>query len=143
MAQVTIGASNAHALADGLDGVILKQNLTSNNGVALDATGFAPAFIRTGHPVIYNPSVANSHKPYPLNAGGTALGTMPADHVFYGVVVNSVMKQGNAFAVGVCLRGEVNPAVKNVANGVYGIETTVLTAIKTALPLIIFRKDNE
>lgn len=144
MAQVTLGMTANTVGADGLDGIILKQNISDKiGGVALDATGFPNDFIRTGHLVIYNPAVAGSHKPMPVKADGSGYDALPANFAYYGVVVNSIRKQGNAFAVGVCHRGELNPAVKNVANGVYGIEGAILTAVKEALPLITFRKDNE
>lgn len=144
MGQVQLGANVSDILADGLDGIILKQNISDKiGGVALDATGFPNDYIRTGHLVIYNPAVANSHKPMPLNAQGTAYATLPENFQYYGVVVNSVRKQGNGFGVGVCHRGEMNPAVKNVENGVMGIDGALLTAVKTALPLLVLRKDNE
>lgn len=60
-------------------------------------------------------------------------GTLPAGHIYAGILVASILTK-KPFA-GIMVRGTVNPAA-----AAYSM-TSILSAVKTALPLIDFRED--
>lgn len=67
--------------------------------------------------------------------------SLPAGHTYYGLTGNSAYKQGDGFGVSVYIRGNVNPKVKAPNVGVFGIAPAMVTALKTALPLMTFNSD--
>lgn len=117
----------------GNDSIVIVNNLeTIPGGRTLDVTGFTPEVIKAGHMVIEE-TATGELKPMPVNAGGTAYSTLPADHTYKGVVIASVLTK-KPF-VGVLVRGTVNPSAAPFPM------TTILSAVKTALPLIRFVAD--
>lgn len=113
------------------DGIVIVNNLeTIPGGKTLDVTGFAPAVIPAGHLVIEE-TATGVLKPMPVS--GTAYGSLPANHTYKGVVISSVLTT-KPF-VGIMVRGSVN---KNASK--YTI-SSVLSAVRTALPLIRFTQD--
>lgn len=109
-------------------------------GVSLDFTGFKGTFVQRGHVVIHNPAVVDSHKPMPVTADGGAYEALPDDFEYYGFVLNGhkVGEQAN----GVVVRGNRNPLAFDNSRGYYDI-TAILSALKTALPLVTFLGDNQ
>lgn len=113
------------------DSIVIVNNLeTIPGGKTLDVTGFAPDVIPAGHLVIEE-TATGILKPMPVS--GTAYGSLPANHAYKGVVISSVLKT-KPF-VGIMIRGYVN---RNASK--YAI-ASVLTAVRAALPLILFSKD--
>ena len=113
------------------DSIVIVSNLeTIPGGKTLDTTGFAPAVIPAGHLVIEE-TATGVLKPMPVS--GTAYGSLPANHTYKGVVVSSVLTTKPFVAI--MVRGTVN---KNASK--YTI-SSVLSAAKTALPLIRFTQD--
>jgi hypothetical protein len=113
------------------DGVVVVSNLeTIPGGKTLDTTGFSPAVIPAGHLVIEE-TATGKLKPMPVS--GTAYGSLPSGHTYKGVVVSSVLTAKPFVAV--LVRGTVN---KNASK--YTI-SSVLSAVRTALPLIRFTQD--
>lgn len=113
------------------DSIVIVSNLeTIPGGKTLDTTGFAPAVIPAGHLVIEE-TATGVLKPMPVS--GDAYGTLPANHTYKGVVVSSVLTTKPFVAV--LVRGTVN---KNASK--YAI-ASVLSAVRTALPLIRFTQD--
>lgn len=113
------------------DSIVIVANLENiPGGKTLDVTGFAPAVIPAGHLVIEE-TATGKLKPMPVS--GTAYGSLPSNHTYKGVVVSSVLTT-KPF-VSVLVRGTVN---KNASK--YAI-ASVLSAVKTALPLIRFTQD--
>jgi len=70
-------------------------------------------------------------KPMPVT--GAAYAALPASHTYEGVLISTILKS-KPFA-GILVRGTVNQAAS-----FYTI-SSVLTAVKTALPLIRFTQD--
>lgn len=99
-------------------------------GKTLDVTGFSPDVIPAGHLIIEETSTGVL-KPMPIS--GADYAALPASHTYKGVLISTVLK-AKPFA-GILVRGTVN---KNASY--YGI-ASVLTAVKTALPLIRFTQD--
>lgn len=62
-----------------------------------------------------------------------AYGSLPAGHTYAGILIASILKK-KPFA-GILVRGTVNPAAAPFSM------TSILSAVKTALPLIDFRED--
>lgn len=127
--------ANLHNAGDGFDtsndSIVIVSNLeTIPGGKTLDTTGFAPAVIPAGHLVIEE-TATGILKPMPVS--GTAYGSLPANHTYKGVVVSSVLTAKPFVAV--LVRGTVN---KNASK--YAI-ASVLSAVRTALPLIRFTQD--
>lgn len=113
------------------DSIVIVNNLeTIPGGKTLDVTGFAPDVIPAGHLVIEE-TATGILKPMPVS--GTAYGSLPPSHTYKGVVISSVLKT-KPF-VGIMIRGSVN---RNASK--YAI-ASVLTAVRAALPLILFSKD--
>ena len=114
----------------GNDSIVIIQVLQAVvGGRTLDTTGFTPETVQAGHVVIVETATGN-HKPMPINGGATAYAALPAGHTVKGVVISSVDKK-KPF-VGIMEAGKVNEVASPFP---------LTTAIKEALPLIIFTKD--
>lgn len=115
------------------DSIVIVDNFQSiRGGRTLDTTGFTPDIIKAGHVIIMETATKN-YKPMPLNGGATAYAALPADHVYAGILINSIPKK-RPFA-GILVRGTVNPAACPFPMA------TIQSAVKTALPLVDFRQD--
>jgi hypothetical protein len=115
----------------GNDSIVIVSNLEAiSGGKTLNTTGFTPAAIQAGHIVIEETSTGVL-KPMPIS--GANYGALPAGHTYKGIVVSSVLTTKPFVAV--MVRGSVN---KNASP--YGI-ASILSAVKTALPLIRFTQD--
>lgn len=126
---------NLHNVGDNFDtsndSIVIVQNLeTIPGGKTLDTTGFLPAVIPAGHLVIEE-TATGVLKPMPVS--GANYDSLPSNHTYKGVVVSSVLTAKPFVAV--MVRGTVN---KNAS--AYGI-SSVLSAVRTALPLIRFTQD--
>lgn len=141
--------SSSASFGDGYDSLVVREYYTSTDGgVSLDTTGFTKPYIRSGH-IIIRKTAAEADgtylfKPMPLNAGGTAYAALPEDHQYYGFLIQSV-PTSKPFA-GVTQHAKINPLVgadaAAQAAGVYDM-TSLLTALKAALPHVIFQGDKE
>jgi len=112
--------------------VIVDVFQTIRGGRALDVTGFGPDVIKAGHVIIVETASGN-HKPMPLATNDTVYGALPAGHTYAGILIASILK--TKAEAGIMVRGTVNPAAAPFPM------TTILAAVKTALPLIDFRQD--
>jgi len=120
-------------LITGNDNVVIIDVFQSiRGGRSLDVTGFPNDVINAGHVIIME-TATKEYKPMPINSLGTAYDTLPVGHVYAGILIASILKK-RAFA-GIMVRGTVNPAASPFPL------TTILTAVKAALPLIDFRED--
>lgn len=121
--------SNGPVLDTGKDNIVIVDNFKSKRGGAsLDVTGFKNPVIRAGHVVIKQTSNGEL-KPMPTNSAGTAYGSLPGGHTYYGIVINSVLTE-RPF-VGILLSGTVNHKVVDAENGYLDI-SPILAAVKTA-----------
>jgi len=116
--------------ADGV--VIVDAFATVRGGRSLNTTGFTPSVLKAGH-VIIMATATKDYKPMPLNGGATAYAALPADHVYAGILRASILTK-KPFA-GILTQGTVNPAAAPYPM------TSILSAVKAALPLIDFRED--
>lgn len=113
------------------DSIVIVSNLeVIPGGKTLDVTGFSPTVIPAGH-VVIEETATGVLKPMPVS--GANYGSLPSGHTYKGVVVSSVLT-AKPF-VSVLVRGTVN---KNASK--YGI-SSILSAVRTALPLIRFTQD--
>lgn len=118
-------------LIDGNDSVVIMNNLESiKGGRTLNVTGFTPTVIPAGH-VIIKETATGDYKPMPIS--GTAYGSLPAGHTYAGINVATVLK-ARPFC-GIMVRGTVNTVASP-----YTI-ASILTAVKAALPQVIFTDD--
>jgi len=116
---------------NGNDGITIIKNLeVIPGGKTLDTTGFTPPIIRAGH-VIIEEDATGVLKPMPIT--GKAYAAKPANHSYKGVVVSTVAT--NKPFVSCMIRGSVNYEA-----GPY-TATSILAALRTALPLINFTKE--
>lgn len=132
MSGTTANLNNTGTQVDSSnDSIVIVANLeTIPGGKTLDTTGYTPEDIPAGHLVIEE-TATGVLKPMPVNGNNYA--ALPASHTYKGVVVASVLTK-KPF-VGIMVRGTVN---KNASK--YGI-SSVLSAVKAALPLIRFTQD--
>jgi len=125
-----------------LDSLVVRENYTATDGgVTLDMTGYPRDYVRAGHVIIRTGTQGSYvYKPMPLNGGGTAYASLPADHEYYGHAVQSV--RGSRPFVGVTYHAKINPLVVNQAAGYFDL-ASILTALKAALTHVIYKGDND
>lgn len=73
------------------------------------------------------------------NAAAVVYGTLPAEHTYAGHAVQSVLTA--KAMVGIMYNGEINNLVVNASKGVFDL-TSILSAVKTALPQMMYTGDN-
>ena len=124
-------ANSATAIDTSKDSIVIVDNFQSiRGGFTLDVTGFAPLVIMAGHVIIEETSTGQL-KPMPVS--GSAFGALPTGHTYAGIQINTVLTS-RPFA-GILVRGTVNPLAMPYT------ATSILTALKAALPMIDFRAD--
>ncbi len=113
------------------DSIVIVDNFQSiRGGRTLDVTGFTPEVIKAGH-VIIKETATGEYKPMPIS--GSAYAALPAGHTYAGILISSILTARPM--AGIMVRGTVNDVA-----GPYTI-SSILAAVKTALPLIDFRAD--
>lgn len=118
----------------GDDNIVIAKYLDGiEGGRSLDVTGYPLNVIKAGVPAITDG--AGTYKPMPLNAEGTAFAALPEGHSYAGIIKGTIRTK-KPFAA-IMTRGRVN-----VAAAPYAYDS-ILQALKAALPLIEFRKDEE
>ena len=113
---------------DGLESIVIVNALGDiPGGRTLDVTDVAAGttVIKAGHVIIASNN--GVMKPMPLNAGGTAYGSLPANHTYVGVLKATVTVKDPRAAI--VTMGQVNQAA---------CPFTVTEAMKTALKNIQF-----
>lgn len=132
MATANLNNDPIQVLA-GNDNIVIVDNFQSiRGGRTLDVTGYTPTVLNAGHVVIRD-TEGGDYKPMPLNGGGDAYATLPENHEYAGILIASI-STSRPFA-GIMVRGTVNYAASP-----FPLDT-ILAELKTALPLIDFRKD--
>lgn len=120
----------------GNDNVVIVDNFQSiRGGRTLNVTGYTLAALKAGH-VIIRETATDEYKPMPVvttDPNNPAYGTLPEGHEYAGILIASI-PTAKPFA-GIMVRGTVN-----FAAAPYPMDS-ILAAVKTALPLIDFRKD--
>jgi len=117
----------------GNDNIVIVDIITSiRGGRTLNVDGYPHDVINAGHVILRN-KTTNVYKPMPLNTAGTAYADLPSGHEYVGILINTIKKE-RPFA-GILLRGTVNPNAAPFAMG------SILAAVQTALPQMIFRGD--
>lgn len=131
--MATVNLNNeAQQIITGNDNIVIVDNFQSvRGGRTLDVTGFTPKIINAGHIIIKDSE--GEYKPMPVNAEGTAYAALPEEHTYAGVLIASI-PTNKAFA-GIMIRGTVN------SNASPYPLASILSAVKTALPLIVFTSD--
>jgi hypothetical protein len=125
-------ANVATSLDTGNDSIVISEYISGKvGGATLDVTGWASDTIPRGHVIIQETATGNL-KPWPVT--GSAYAALPASHTISPYVMDNTVLTTKPFA-GLMDRGTVNPNAQ-----VYTI-SSVLAAIKTAQPLIIYRAD--
>jgi hypothetical protein len=95
-------------------------------------TGYGLPVIKAGHVVIVE-TAKKKFKPMPLVSTNDAYAALPTGHQYAGIVVAT--KIADRPFVGIMTQGTVNQAAAPFKYD------SILTALKTALPLIEFRED--
>lgn len=117
----------------GNDSIVIVDNLQSiRGGRTLNVTGYPLTVIKAGH-VILTETATGDYKPMPLASGNTAYDALPSGHTYAGILIASIETK-KPFA-GILVRGTVNPVAAPFPY------TSILAALKSALPLIDFRAD--
>lgn len=118
----------------GNDNIVIAKYLDGiDGGRSLDVTGYPLTVIKAGVPAITDGT--GTYKPMPMNEDKTAFGTLP-DGYSYAGIIRGTIRVAKPFAA-IMTRGRVNMAAAPYAYD------TILTALKVALPLVEFRKDEE
>jgi len=115
------------------DNIVIRDVFEEvRGGRTLDVTSFPNDVINAGH-VLIKETATGEFKPMPLAANGNEYNALPADHEYAGILIASILKK-LPFA-GIMIRGSVNPAAAPFPMA------GILSAVKTALPLITFLED--
>lgn len=114
------------------DGVVIPLIIdTKVGGATVDTTGYTRDMITAGHLVLVNGE--GEYKLMPVNEETKAYGSKPSGYSYAGVVV-ATTRTKEPF-VGILTRGRVNYKAAD-----YKMDS-ILSAVKSALPLIEFRAD--
>ena len=130
MASANLINSGTGMTTDNESIVIVDNFQSKRGGATLDVTGFTPEVIPAGH-IVIKETATGEFKPMPVS--GDAYGTLPVGHTYEGVVIANTLTAKPM--VGIMYRGTVNPNAS-----AYDI-SSILTAVRAALPLIIFKAD--
>ena len=132
MATANLNNSRQEIITGNDNIVIVDVFQSVRGGRTLDVTGYPKDVLNAGH-VIIQETATKEYKPMPLNAAGDAYAALPDGHTYAGVLIATIQTK-RPFA-GILVRGTVNPAAAPFPM------TTILSDVKTALPLIDFRED--
>lgn len=133
MAVADLTNNDSVKLFVGKETVVIRDKFEEiRGGRTLDVAGYPLDVIAAGH-VIIKETATGEFKPFPLNSGGTAYATLPADHEIAGILISTIRKD-KPFA-GILIRGSVNP------NAAPFSMTAILSDVKASLPLITFLAD--
>lgn len=127
MATVNLN-NDTYEVNSGLDEIVIVKSLGDiPGGRALDVSAMPATMkvIKAGHVIIV--SNTGVYKPMPLNGGGTAYGSLPANHSYVGVLKASVSVKDARAAI--MTMGQVNAAASPYEVG---------SGIKSGLPNIQF-----
>jgi hypothetical protein len=120
------------SLDTGNDSIVIVEYISGKvGGATLDVTDWTPDVIPRGHVIIQETATGNL-KPFPIS--GSAYGALPSLHTISPYVMDNSVLKTKPFA-GLMDRGTVNPSAQ-----AYTI-SSVLAAVKTAQPQIIWRAD--
>lgn len=123
-------ANAAEVFGLGIDSVVISHYVGGiDGGRTLDVSGFSGDVIKAGHIVIRSTSDESLYKPLPVSDSEYA--TLPEGFEYVGVVVSSVSAAHPM--VGIMNSGTVNDAASP-----YPISAALKTALKTAVPTLIF-----
>ena len=129
-------ANDPEVILSGNDSVVIRQyNGGVTGGRSLDMTDFPDSVVKAGHVAIKvkdEDGVNYTYKPMPVADGAYA--ALPANHEYAGVVVAS--KPASEPLVGIMDDGRVNDEAMP-----YPLTSEMRTALKTALPNLIFEHD--
>lgn len=129
----TIISTNKQLIDFGKEDVVIRNYVDGiKGGKVLDVDGFKGDVISAGHLIIK--TSVGSYKPMPVADSGDAYGELPESCEYAGVLVSSVLTS-EPFAA-IMFSGEVNEKA-----GPYPITTEIKTALKTAIPTLVFNHD--
>lgn len=118
-------------ISNGNDDVVIRHYIAGIiGGRTLNMEGYTADVLKAGHVIIYD-TVLDEYKPMPLS--GDAYGSLPANCVYVGVLVRSILTK-EPFAA-IMYAGEVN----DVASP-YSVDA-IKDALKSALPQLVFMHD--
>jgi hypothetical protein len=134
MAGVTANLNDdGYAVDTTNDSIVIVQRVMQKiGGTTLDVTGFGPTVIKAGHVIIKETATGN-YKPMPLATNDTVYGALPAGHTYAGILTATILTKA-PFA-SILESGKVNIVAMPFPIA------SILAAVKTALPLIIFTQD--
>lgn len=122
-------------IVTGIDSVVIRQYIGGlHGGRTLDMTDFKGDVINAGHLIIRVADGKGGYTYKPMPVEGKAYKALPASHEYVGVVVCS--KPTNEPLVGIMDDGRVNDKAMP-----YPLTEAMRTAIKTALPKLMFEHD--
>lgn len=133
MGKQAVLSHERKVMGSGNDTIVIRHFLAGiKGGATLNMDGFPHDEIRAGH-VIIKDTINNEFKPMPLNEAGDAYASLPQNHTYAGVCMQSATKEQPI--VGIMYAGEVN----DVASP-FPVDA-IKSALASALPQIVFMHD--
>lgn len=116
----------------GNDSVVIHKFISDiSGGKTLDVSGITDTIIKAGHIIITDGN--GTYKPMPVN--GDAYASLPEGFSYVGVLYRTILTSKPAASI--MTNGEVNEVASP-----YSVEA-IKAALKSALPHIVFVKDEE
>ena len=125
--------NEAETLDFGLDSVVIRKFVNGIlGGRTLDTTNFSTTdtVIKAGHVIIYD-TINDVYRPMPLS--GTSYASLPSNHVYAGVLKQTVKKSQPFAAI-------MNIGSVNIKAVPFSMES-ILSAFKSAVPTIVWEND--
>lgn len=133
MSKPAVLSRDKEIIGNRMDSIVIRNYIAGvKGGATLTMDGFPHDVVRAGHVAIYD-AVNNEYKPMPLNEAGNAYASLPANHRYAGVIVNSALKKEPL--VGIMYAGEVNDEASP-----YSVDS-IKSDIVAALPQLVFMHD--
>ena len=133
MVKQAVLSHERKVMGNGLNSIVIRRYLSGIiGGTTLNMDGFPHDVIHAGH-VIIKDTVNNEFKPMPLNEAGNAYASLPSNHTYAGVCMQSATKEQPI--VGIMYAGEVN----DVASP-FPVDD-IKSAMASALPQLVYMHD--
>ena len=133
MGKPAVLSRDKEVIGEGLDSIVIRNYIAGiKGGATLNMEGFPHKTVRAGHVAIYD-TINKEYKPMPLNAEGMAYSSLPTNHRYAGVLVNSALTEEPI--VGIMYAGEVNDLASP-----YPVDD-IKSAMAEALPQLVFMHD--
>lgn len=133
MGKQAVLSHERKSMGNGLDSVVIRRYISGIiGGTTLNMDGYPHNVLRAGHVIIFD-TINEEYKPMPLNEAGKAYASLPSNHRYVGVAMQSVTKEQPI--VGIMYAGEVNDEASPFS------VASIKSDMASALPQLVYMHD--